>query len=827
MSVPSVPASPSDAAPLSIDWESACDRFEEEFRAGQTPSLEATLAAVAADIRPRLFAELLSIECWWRKRRGQATQPEDYLLRFPDYRETIVAAFSAPKATDSSPATAEFALVPAPAPVVTTPSMLDIGCTLGPYRLEEKLGEGGMGVVFRAVHTKLDKVVAVKILSATFIHHPDAAARFQREMKAVGRVTHPHVVQAFDAGEINGTHYLAMEFVNGQDLATILRERGPLPLGTSCRLIREAADALAAAHTAGLVHRDVKPSNLLLDPQGRVKLLDLGLSRLLTRDDKPGTDLTTLGQIFGTADYMAPEQWDDPRKADARTDLYALGCTLFHLLTGQPPFASGEYLTVFSKMQGHISAAMPEVTDFAPQTPATVIEVCRRLMSKKPEERFQSAEDVVRALASFAQAEIVLPPLREPGGADADRRPSTSMSHQFETDCGSKPVVDATPPTTRMSSGSADSSLKREFTSSLSIHLVRAGLVLLADDNEYDRRAFRRLIEKLGHHVIEAENGEEALELLAEQPVDLILLDLKMPVMSGEEVFEQLQASDRLQKIPVLILSGSSTEAESAVEVARFVALGAEDYLQKNGDPRLLEARVMNSLTKKLLRDEQLQTLQTMKRQRNSIDKLLNALLPHHIKARILADFNESGKFSVEPQRYFAAAVMYVGWVGFTEYCEQKSPSEIVDALHTLVTALEQVCVKHNLEKIKTIGSSFLATAGLNSFAEQPVRCCIEAARDMLTVATKLRSPAMLRIGIDYGSVVAGVVGTSKFQFDVWGRTVDTAIVLEQSGEPGRIHLSAAAWREVDGDCTGDVVMRELPGLGRVAVHRFRQFTDI
>lgn len=817
---------PSDAfaspSPLSTNWESVCDRFEEEFRAGGTPAIETMLASVAIEIRPRLFAELLSIECWWRKRRGQTVQPEDYFPRFPDYQETIVAAFAAPKRSDSTPPTAAFQTVAAELPR----SSLDVGSKLGPYHLVAKLGEGGMGVVFRAVHTKLDKIVAVKILSASFVHHPDAAARFQREMKAVGRVNHPHVVQAFDAGEIDGTHYLAMEFVDGQDLATILRERGPLPLGTACRIVREAADALSAAHAAGLVHRDIKPSNLLLDPNGRVKLLDLGLSRLLARDDKPSTDLTTLGQIFGTADYMAPEQWDDPRKADARTDLYALGCTLFHLLSGQPPFASGENQTVFSKMQGHISAPVPDLATFAPRTPATVMEVCRRLMSKRPEERFPTADDVVRALDSFAHVEITLPPLLAESSETSGLRPSTSLSHVGETDFGSRPRIDPTPPTTRISPGNSESPIVRELASSASIHMIRAGLVLLADDNPYDRQAFRRLIERLGHKVIEAENGEEALELLTDNPVDLILLDLKMPVMSGEEVFEQLQASDRLQKIPVLILSGSSSDTESAAEVARFIAQGAEDYLQKNGDPRLLEARVMNSLTKKLLRDEQLQTMQTLKRQRNSIDKLLNALLPHHIKARILADFNETGKFAVEPQRYYAAAVLHVGWVGFSEFCEPKTPREIVDALHTLVTALEQVCLKHNLEKIKTIGSSFLATAGLNSFAEQPVRCCIEAAREMIATATALSPPATLRIGIDYGSVVAGVVGTSKFQFDVWGRTVDTALALEQAGEPGRIQLSATAWREVEDDCRGEVAMRELPGLGRQAVHRFRAFTE-
>ncbi len=819
MSAP--PPSNAPPTPLSTNWESVCDRFEEAFRAGGTPTIEAMLATIAVEVRPRLFAELLSIECWWRKRRGETAEPNDYLARFPDFQQTIIAAFAAPKSPGTTPPTAAFqSLVVEP-----QKSGLDVGSTLGPYHLVAKLGEGGMGVVFRAIHTKLDKVVAVKILSASFMHHPDAAARFQREMKAVGRVNHPHVVQAFDAGEIDGTHYLAMEFVDGQDLATILRERGPLPLATACRIIREAADALSAAHAAGLVHRDIKPSNLLLDPHGRVKLLDLGLSRLLARDDKPSTDLTTLGQIFGTADYMAPEQWDDPRKADARTDLYALGCTLFHLLSGQAPFSSGEHQTVFSKMQGHVSAPVPDLTEFAPQTPATVIEVCRRLMSKRPDERFPSAADVVKALSSFAQAEVVLPPMLTESGTDGPRR-STSLSHVVETDYGSRPRFDPTPPTTRISPGASESPIIRDIASSASISMIRAGLVLLADDNPYDRQAFRRLIERLGHQVIEAENGEEALELLAGNPVDLILLDLKMPVMSGEEVFEQLQASDRLQKIPVLILSGSSSDTESAAEVARFIAQGAEDYLQKNGDPRLLEARVMNSLTKKLLRDEQHQTMQTLKRQRNSIDKLLNALLPHHIKARILADFTETGKFAVEPQRYPFAAVMQCGLVGFTEFCQQHSPREVVDALHTLVTALEQVCVRHNLEKIKTIGSSFLATAGLNSFAEQPVRSCIEAAQEMITAAAALSPPATLRIGIDYGSVVAGVVGTSKFQFDVWGRTVDTALALEQTGEPGRIQLSAAAWREVEDDCRGDVAMRELPGLGRLPVHRFRAFTD-
>jgi serine/threonine protein kinase len=283
-------------------------------------------------------------------------------------------------------------------------SHLDIGSMLGPYRLESKLGEGGMGAVYKAVHTKLGKVVAVKVLTAQLVQRPDSIARFEREMLAVGKLSHSHIVQAYDAGEISGAHYLAMEYVEGSDLAKLIQDHGPFSVVNACKAIRQAAQALAAAHAAGLVHRDIKPSNILVAAKGgQVKLLDLGLA-LLAEDGGKISELTTAGQTFGTPDYMAPEQWDDAHAADARTDLYALGCTLYFLLVGRAPYGTEQYRTLTTKMKGHVIDPIPDLKLLAPQVPEAVVAIYRKLLAKAPEDRFQTAAEVAQALAPFTSS---------------------------------------------------------------------------------------------------------------------------------------------------------------------------------------------------------------------------------------------------------------------------------------------------------------------------------------------------------------------------------------------------------------------------------------
>ena len=204
------------------------------------------------------------------------------------------------------------------------------------YQLLAKLGEGGMGAVYKALHTKLQKVVAIKVLPAGRMNDPQAVQRFEREMQAVGRLSHPNIVGAHDAGEHEGTNFLVMEHVAGIDLSELIRNVGPLPIADACELARQAAVGLQHAHEHDLVHRDIKPSNLMLAPDGQVKILDLGLARL-HMGNLP--ELTSTGQMMGTLDYIAPEQTGDAHDVDIRADIFSLGATLYKLLTGVTPYS--------------------------------------------------------------------------------------------------------------------------------------------------------------------------------------------------------------------------------------------------------------------------------------------------------------------------------------------------------------------------------------------------------------------------------------------------------------------------------------------------------
>jgi serine/threonine protein kinase len=290
---------------------------------------------------------------------------------------------------------------------------------LGQYELLEKLGEGGMGAVYKARHDKLKKIVAVKVLPPERLNSVAAISRFEREMQAVGALNHPHIVQAHDAGEFNGTHFLVMEYVEGTDLSQWVKGHGPLSVRDACQAIRQAALGLQHAHEHGLVHRDIKPSNLFLTKSGQVKLLDLGLARL-AGDDVPEDGLTTTGQMLGTPDYMAPEQWDDTHSVDGRADLYSLGCTLCYLLTGKPPFAADKRRTILQIMKAHAEAPIPDLTALCPQVPVGLNAIFQRLIAKDPNERFVSTAEMLAFLEPFSK----------PVAVPNDIRPDDDIIHE-------------------------------------------------------------------------------------------------------------------------------------------------------------------------------------------------------------------------------------------------------------------------------------------------------------------------------------------------------------------------------------------------------------
>jgi serine/threonine protein kinase len=271
---------------------------------------------------------------------------------------------------------------------------------LGQYELLDKLGEGGMGQVFKARHRLMGRVVALKVVHAKCLDRPDALERFGREIRALAQLDHPNIVRAEYADEVDGTHFLVMEYVPGRDLAGLVRERGPMPVGQACDYVRQAALALQHAHERGLVHRDIKPSNVLVTLDGQVKLLDLGLA--LLREEQPaGEGLTATGQLMGTYDYMAPEQWDNTHAVDIRADLYSLGCTLYFLLAGRPPFGAPEYASATRKMKAHATEPVPPIQRQRPDVPDALPAVLRRLLAKSPADRYATPAEVAAALQPF------------------------------------------------------------------------------------------------------------------------------------------------------------------------------------------------------------------------------------------------------------------------------------------------------------------------------------------------------------------------------------------------------------------------------------------
>ncbi|MEZ6131414.1 MAG: protein kinase [Planctomycetaceae bacterium] len=275
------------------------------------------------------------------------------------------------------------------------------------YRLLERLGEGGMGTVYRALHTKLDRIVAIKFLSLHRLQNSDAAERFEREMKAVGKLNHPNIVAAFDAGEADGLQYLVMEYVGGLNLASLLHQVGPLKIADAFALIRQAAGALEYAWSKGLVHRDIKPSNLMLsradDGSACVKVLDLGLA-LLSDDHEAGSggDLTATGQFMGTVEYMAPEQSTDSHAVDFRADIYSLGATLFKLLTGRTPFLRTEFRSPLALMMAKATLDAPSVRTFRPDLSLELSEFVDRMIARDRTARQFSPGEVAAQLSAGA-----------------------------------------------------------------------------------------------------------------------------------------------------------------------------------------------------------------------------------------------------------------------------------------------------------------------------------------------------------------------------------------------------------------------------------------
>jgi serine/threonine protein kinase len=272
------------------------------------------------------------------------------------------------------------------------------------YRVLKALGHGGMGTVYLAEHLKMGRLVALKIIRGDLLDQPEAARRFNQEVQTAARLQHPNIVQAFDADQVEGLHFLVMEYVEGVDVAHYLEQQGPLPIREACEIVRQAALGLQHAHEEGMVHRDLKPHNLMLTPQGQVKILDFGLARFAREQERKNErPLTGSGVVLGTADYIAPEQTRDAHQCDIRADIYSLGCTLYQLLSGRVPFPEG---SAVDKMLRHSLDAPTPFGSLCSDLPAELIAVVEKMMAKEPSRRFQTPAEVAVALESFSSPTV-------------------------------------------------------------------------------------------------------------------------------------------------------------------------------------------------------------------------------------------------------------------------------------------------------------------------------------------------------------------------------------------------------------------------------------
>lgn len=342
---------------------------------------------------------------------------------------------------------------------------------------------------------------------------------------------------------------------------------------------------------------------------------------------------------------------------------------------------------------------------------------------------------------------------------------------------------------------------------------ARRDRILVVDDN--DDNVFtlqRRLKQFTDAELVSASNGRAALEHLREAPFDLVLLDVQMPELDGMATLEQAKMDMALRDIPVIMVSA----VDDLDTVLKCIKLGAEDYVQKPFNADLLRARVEAALERKRLRDQEAEFMGQLQAEKARVDDLLHSLLPRSV----VHELKTSAR--IAPRRYDDVAVLFCDIVGFTEYCDRTPPERVVAELETLVASFEPIVERHGLEKIKTIGDAFMATAGMLRYVENPALAAAECGLAMVEAAAANAPGWQVRVGIHQGPVVAGVMGKRSFVFDLWGDTVNVAARVAAEAEPGAVLVTSTMWPSLKSGGQGRALGQvDLKGKGRIDLIRY------
>jgi len=384
--------------------ERIVEQFEKAWGRGENPAIESHLPADPS-LRRAVVVELAHSDLEFRRNGGQVIVPSEYLSRFPElgtdpeFMRSLLSQQQVLHAgeDDSKRVTA------APGTRTATWSSFMPGKDLGSYTILEIIGAGGAGIVFKAEHRRMKRIVAIKMLRPSAMERPEMVKRFHREVETMAKLAHPNIVVAHDADEIDGGHILVMEYVDGVDLHRQVQQHGPLSVEKAVNAVLQAAAGLEYAHRQGIIHRDIKPANLLLDKQGTVKILDMGLARLqkMMNSAEPVEEvsaLTDLGTVIGTVDFMAPEQVVDSSQVGITSDVYSLGATLYYLLTGKPPYSGA---TPMMRIIAHRQAPIPSLRAVRPDVPPQIDTILQRMLAKKKEARYQSMAKLIGELVHW------------------------------------------------------------------------------------------------------------------------------------------------------------------------------------------------------------------------------------------------------------------------------------------------------------------------------------------------------------------------------------------------------------------------------------------